>query len=146
MDKLTPEQRHKNMSRIKSKDSKIEKILRKALWKKGYRYRKNYSELIGKPDIVLLKYRIVIFCDSEFFHGKDFEQLKVQLSGSKNSEFWIDKIGNNIKRDEEINKKLSAEGWTVLRFWGKDIIKKTDQCVQTIEEAMFDNYINDEEI
>lgn len=146
MDKLTPEQRHKNMSRIKSKDSKIEKILRKALWKKGYRYRKNYSELIGKPDIVLLKYRIVIFCDSEFFHGKDFEQLKVQLSGSKNSEFWINKIGNNIKRDEEINKKLSAEGWTVLRFWGKDIIKKTEQCVQTIEEAMFDNFINDEEI
>ena len=146
MDKLTPEQRHKNMSRIKNKDSKIELILRKALWKKGYRYRKNYSELVGKQDIVLLKYRIAVFCDSEFFHGKDFEQLKVQLAESKNSEFWIDKIGKNIKRDEEINKKLSAEGWTVLRFWGKDIIKKTDQCVQTIEEAMFDNFINDEEI
>ena len=146
MDKLTPEQRHKNMSRIKNKDSKIELILRKALWKKGYRYRKNYSELVGKPDIVLLKYRIAVFCDSEFFRGKDFEQLKIQLAESNNSEFWIDKIGKNIKRDEEINKKLSAEGWTVLRFWGKDIIKKTDQCVQTIEEAMFDNFINDEEI
>ena len=71
MDRLTKEQRHKNMSHIKSKDTKIEVKLRKALWHKGYRYRKNYSQLPGKPDIVLTKFKIVIFCDSEFFHGKD---------------------------------------------------------------------------
>ena len=75
MDNLTPNQRHKNMSHIKSKDTRIECKLRKALWEKGYRYRKNYADLPGKPNIVLTKYRIVIFCDGEFFHGKDWEVL-----------------------------------------------------------------------
>ena len=146
MDKLTPEQRHKNMSHIKNKDSKIELVLRRALWNKGYRYRKNYARLPGKPDIVLIKYRIAVFCDSEFFHGKNFEQLKIQLSKSKNAEFWINKIQKNIEHDQEINKKLNALGWTVIRFWGKDIIKNTDQCVQTIDDIIFENLINSEEI
>ena len=73
MDRLTKEQRHKNMKNIKSKDTGIEVTLRKALWKKGYRYRKNDKKLPGRPDIVLPKYQIAIFCDSEFFHGKDWE-------------------------------------------------------------------------
>lgn len=91
-DVLTKEQRRKNMQHIKSKDTKIEVILRKALWKKGYRYRKNYDGLPGHPDIVLKKYKIVIFCDGEFFHGKDREVLKPRLEKSNNSEFWINKI------------------------------------------------------
>ena len=78
MDRLTKEQRHRNMSNIKNKDTSIEVILRKALWEKGYRYRKNYSGLPGKPDIVLTKQKIVIFCDCEFFHGKDWDDLKKQ--------------------------------------------------------------------
>lgn len=145
MDRLTPEQRHKNMSHIRNKDSKIEKKLRKALWDKGYRYRKNYKDLPGKPDIVLTKYRIAIFCDSEYFHGKDFEQLKKQLSKSKNPDFWIDKIQRNIDRDEEVNRQLKALGWTVLRFWGKDIMKNTDECVKAVEETAFENKIIGEE-
>lgn len=100
-DRLTPEQRRKNMRNIKSRDTAIEIQLRTALWNKGYRYRKNYNKLPGKPDIVLTKYRIAIFCDSEFFHGKDWDVLKVQLQKSKNSEFWINKISNNMKRDRE---------------------------------------------
>lgn len=144
MDKLTLEQRHKNMSHIKNKDSKIECVLRKALWEKGYRYRKNYSKLPGKPDIVLTRYQIAIFCDSEFFHGKDFDQLKVQLNKSKNSDFWIDKIQKNIDRDEEVNKLLKGQGWMVLRFWGKEILKNTDQCIRTIEEAVFESKTNKE--
>ena len=119
MDRLTKEQRHRNMSNIKSKDTSIELKLRKALWKKGYRYRKNYNKLPGKPDIALTRYRIVIFCDSEFFHGKDWEKLKLQLEKGKNSEFWINKISKNIERDEKIEKELNFMGWTVLRFWGK---------------------------
>ena len=79
MDRLTKEQRHKNMKNIKNRDTGIELTLRKALWKKGYRYRKNDKRLPGKPDIVLTKYKIAIFCDSEFFHGKDWEVLKPQL-------------------------------------------------------------------
>lgn len=139
MDRLTKEQRHKNMSHIKNKYTDIEVTLRRALWQKGYRYRKNFKGLPGKPDIVLTKYKIAIFCDSEFFHGKDWEQLKEQLRKGNNSEFWIEKISKNRKRDEEIEKELKYLGWTVIRFWGKDIKKNTDQCIQVIEETIFDN-------
>lgn len=144
MDRLTKEQRHRNMSNIKNKDTSIELKLRKALWEKGYRYRKNYNKLPGKPDIVLTKYRIAIFCDSEFFHGKDWEKLKLQLEKGKNSEFWINKISKNIERDEKIEKELNFMGWTVLRFWGKDINKNVDECVKVVEEKIFDNMTADE--
>lgn len=138
MDRLTQEQRRKNMQKIKAKDTKIEIILRKALWNKGYRYRKNFSKLPGKPDIVLTQYKIAIFCDGEFFHGKDWEVLKPRLEKGKNSEFWISKISRNRERDNEINKKLLFKGWTVIRFWGDEIMKHTDECVKVVEETMFD--------
>lgn len=138
MDRLTTEQRHKNMQRIKSSGSEIEKCLRGALWDRGYRYRKNCKELPGKPDIVLTQYKIAIFCDSEFFHGKDWEALQEQLRRGSNAEFWIKKIGKNILRDQEVEKRLQFMGWKVIRFWGKDIIKKTDECIRTIEEAIFE--------
>lgn len=137
-DNLTKEQRHKNMKNISSKDTKIEIILRKALWNKGYRYRKNYKGLPGKPDIVLTKYKIAIFCDGEFFHGKDWEVLKPRLEKGDNSEYWISKISRNKARDDKINKKLLFMGWTVIRFWGKDIKNNTEECVRVIEEAVFD--------
>lgn len=138
MDRLTKEQRHKNMKNIKNKDTGIEVTLRKALWEKGYRYRKNDRRLPGKPDIILTKYKIAIFCDSEFFHGKDWEVLKPQLGRGKNAEFWIKKISKNQQRDEEVNKQLQYLGWTVIRFWGKDITKNTDECVRVVEETIFD--------
>lgn len=138
MDRLTKEQRHRNMKSIKSKDTKIEIALRKALWHKGYRYRKNYKELPGKPDIALTKYKIAIFCDSEFFHGKDWEVLKPQLERGKNADFWINKISKNIQRDEEVNKRLGYMGWTVIRFWGKEISKNPDECIWVVEEVIFD--------
>lgn len=137
-DNLTKEQRHLNMSHIKSTDTSIEIKLRKALWKKGYRYRKNYSVLPGKPDIAITKYKIAIFCDSEFFHGKDWEVLKPRLQRGDNAEFWVSKIERNRERDNEVNKKLLFLDWTVIRFWGKDIMKKPEECVKVIEEAVFD--------
>lgn len=137
-DVLTPEQRRKNMQHIRGKDTKIEVILRKALWAKGYRFRKNYKELPGTPDIVLTKYKIAIFCDGEFFHGKDWEVLKPRLEKSNNSEFWIKKISRNIERDDENDKKLLFLGWTVIRFWGDEIKKNTDECIRVIEETIFD--------
>lgn len=142
-DVLTPEQRRKNMQHIRSNDTEIEVLLRKALWKKGYRYRKNYKELPGKPDIALTKYKIAVFCDGEFFHGKDWEDLKLRLENSNNSEFWINKIYRNIIRDEEINKQLMFRGWTVIRFWGNDIKKDVDGCVHVIEETIFELSMND---
>ena len=137
-DVLTPEQRSKNMKSIKGKDTHIELLLRKALWHKGIRYRKNYNKIPGHPDIALTKYKIAIFCDGEFFHGKNWEVLKPRLEKSNNSKFWIDKISRNIERDEKINKQLMFQGWTVIRFWGRDIIHSTDECIQVIEEAIFD--------
>lgn len=130
------------MQNIRSKDTKIEVLLRKALRAKGIGYRKNYDKLPGKPDIVLTKYKIAIFCDGEFFHGKDWEVLKPRLEKSNNSEFWISKISRNRERDDEINKKLLFLGWTVIRFWGDDIKKRTDECVKVIEETIFDIKIN----
>ena len=115
MDNLTKEQRKRNMQNIKSKDTEIEVLLRKALWKKGYRFRKNYSKLPGKPDIAFTKYKIAIFCDGEFFHGKDWEVLKPKLEKSNNSEYWINKIDRNRKRDHEIDQELLFLGWTVIR-------------------------------
>lgn len=96
-DVLTKEQRRKNMQHIKAKDTSIEIALRKALWKKGYRYRKNYKGLPGKPDIALTKYKIAIFCDSEFFHGKDWNKLNERLLKSDNSSFWTNKIKKTWK-------------------------------------------------
>jgi DNA mismatch endonuclease (patch repair protein) len=131
------EQRHKNMSAIKSKDTSIEVRLRKALWHKGYRYRKNYKGLPGTPDIVLTRYKIAIFCDSEFFHGKDWDELRLRLENGSNSSYWVKKISRNIERDSRNDRSLKAVDWTVLRFWGKDIMKHTDECIRTIEETIF---------
>ncbi len=133
------------MQRIKAKDTSIEVKLRKALWNKGYRYRKNYGGLPGKPDIALTKYKMAIFCDSEFFHGKDWEVLKPRLEKSNNSQYWISKISRNRERDDEINKRLLFEGWTVIRFWGKDIQKNVDECVRVVEETIWDIKFQQEE-
>lgn len=144
-DVLTKEQRKRNMQSIRSKDTKIEMILRKALWSGGIRYRKNYSKIPGKPDIAITKYKIAIFCDSEFFHGKDWEQLKPRLQKGDNGEFWVNKIGKNREHDEQVNKELAFMGWTVIRFWGNDIKKNTDECIKVIEEAIFDIKIGETE-
>ena len=132
----------KNMTSIHSRDTSIELCLRKALWKKGYRYRKNYKKLPGTPDIVLTRYKIAIFCDSEFFHGKDWEFLKLRLERGNNPEYWINKIQRNIQRDLEKDHDLQYLGWTVIHFWGKDILSHTDDCIQVIEEAIWETKMN----
>ena len=134
MDNHTPEQRKRNMQAIKSKDTEIEIILRKELWSRGYRYRKNYKKLIGKPDIALTKYKIVVFCDSEFWHGKNYKESTDRIG--TNSEYWKQKIKRNMERDREVNEKLIADGWIVLRFWEKEIRKEFDSCISKIEEAI----------
>ena len=139
MDRLTKEQRHKNMKAVKNKDSKIELALRAALWEKGYRYRKNYSKLEGKPDIVLSKYKIAIFCDSEFWHGYDWKVKKNDIKS--NREFWIKKIEGNIERDKKVIEILKNKGWKVLRFWGRDIQKNLDECIKKIDEETGKNHV-----
>lgn len=130
MDRLTPEQRRKNMQHVKNKDSQIELKLRRALWHAGFRYRKNVRAVFGCPDIVFLKLKIAVFCDSEFWHGYDWENRKHDFKS--NQEFWTAKIERNIARDKEVNEKLKAEGWTVLRFFGREIKNNVDECVKII--------------
>ena len=129
-----------NMKRIRGRDTSIEMKLRKALWQSGIRYRKNFKKLPGKPDIVIAKYRIAIFCDGEFWHGKDWEIKKKKLG--HNRDYWIRKIERNILRDNEVNQKLCALGWTVMRFWGREIENDIDGCVNDIKDAIFE-YILD---
>ena len=137
MDRHTPEQRRKNMRAVKNKGSNIERILRKELWARGYRYRKNYSKVEGKPDIAFVGKKIAIFADSEFWHGKDWNNKKHEIKSNK--EFWYNKIEANIKRDIIVNQILEKAGWRVLRFWGKEILSNPKKCVQLIERVLLND-------
>ena len=134
MDKHTPEQRRKNMQAVKNKDSQIELLLRKELWARGLRYRKNVNRIYGKPDIVFIGKKVAVFCDSEFWHGYNWEERKKDFKSHQ--EFWIPKIERNMERDTEVTARLESEGWTVIRFWGNEIIKNTAQCADIIEKAV----------
>ena len=130
MDDLTPEQRRKNMQAIRSTDTSIEIALRTALWHRGVRYRKNYKQLPGKPDIAITKYRIVVFCDSDYWHGYDWENRHQRIKS--NRDYWIPKIERNMARDKEITAQLQAMGWIVLRFWEWQIKKRLNACVDVV--------------
>ena len=134
MDNHTPEQRKKNMQAIRNKDSAIEILLRKELWSRGIRYRKNVKSVFGHPDIAFIGKKIAVFCDSEFWHGYDWE--KAQNSIKTRREFWIPKIERNMQRDKEVTEKLESDGWIVIRFWGNDIIKNVGACADTIENEL----------
>lgn len=133
MRKRTEEQIKYNMSLIRNKDSKIELILRKELWSRGLRYQKNVPDIIGKPDIVFKGKKVAVFCDSEFWHGYDWENRKNDIKSRR--DFWIPKIERNIQRDMEVNEKLENCGWIVLRFWGKDIKNNVVACADEIEKV-----------
>ena len=134
MDKHTPEQRRKNMQAVKNKDSQIELLLRNELWTRGLRYRKNVNRIYGKPDIVFIGKKVAVFCDSEFWHGYNWEERKKDFKSHQ--EFWIPKIERNMERDAEVTAFLESEGWTVIRFWGNEIKKNTAQCADIIEKAV----------
>lgn len=134
MDKLTPEQRRKNMQAVKAKGSVIEVTLAKALWAKGYRYRKNNKSVFGKPDLTFKRQKIAVFVDGDFWHGKNWKQRK--HDHKSNQEFWHAKIEKNMARDKLVNRTLKKEGWTVLRFWGSDIKKNLETCIAKIEAAL----------
>lgn len=131
MDKLTPEERRRNMQAVKSSGSKIEMKLAKALFALGFRYRKNDKTIFGKPDLTFRKHKLVIFVDSEFWHGKDWNIRK--YDHKSNEKFWHSKIERNIERDKEVNERLSAEGWKVLRFWGKDVNRDLSNCIKKVQ-------------
>ena len=134
MAKKTPEQISYNMSRVKNKDSAIEVALRKELWSRGLRYRKNVKTVFGKPDIVFVGKKVAVFCDSEFWHGYNWEVKQDEIKSHR--DFWIPKIERNMKRDKEVKAALEAEGWKVLRFWGDEIKKDVKACADLIVAAL----------
>ena len=122
MDKLSPEQRHKNMAAIRGKDTKPEMIVRKGLWRMGFRYRLNHKRLPGHPDLVLKKYRTCIFVNGCFWHGHNvditiFENTDCCKIPKTNREFWIEKIRRNKVRDIEEQKRLAEMGWHCITIW-----------------------------
>ena len=131
MDVLTKEQRHRNMSRIRSRDTKPEVLLRKALWHSGLRYRKNDRTLPGTPDIAILRYHIAVFVDGDFWHARGHQEHPGEQVAS-NKEFWQKKLTRNVERDREVNDALTEQGWLVLRFWESDIESDLQQCVAVV--------------
>ena len=138
MDKLTPEQRRRCMQANKSKGTKPEVLLGKALWQLGLRYRKNSTTVFGKPDFSFKKYKVAVFLDGEFWHGKDWDKKKNNIKN--NREFWIAKIERNMNRDKEVNERLHANGWIVCRFWGNDIARNPAWFAEEIRKVIYEKH------
>lgn len=147
----TPEITHKIMSAVKSRDTRPELALRKELWRRKLRYRKNVKKLPGKPDIVFPGIRLAVFCDGDFWHGhnwaiRGYGSLEDELQ--RYSKEWAEKIKRNIQRDERINKELKMLGWHVLRIWESDIKADVKRCGDIVEYAYWNiirNSSTDEE-
>lgn len=129
----TKEQISRNMKSNKGKDTKPELLLRKELWRRGLRYRKNYKELYGKPDIVFLGARIAVFVDGKMWHGYDWEHQKDDFKSRR--DYWIPKIERNIEHDYEVTQELISLDWLVMRFWDFEIKKNLQECADKIERA-----------
>ena len=129
----TPEIR-KRMSKVRLKNGKAETILAKRLWHEGYRYRRNYKKLPGSPDIALTTYRVAVFVDGEFWHGENWEERKAKLK--HNRDYWIEKIEENMARDKRVDDQLQEMGWTTVHFWEKQVLKRTDECLQAVLELL----------
>lgn len=130
VDKLTKEQRHRNMAANKSTGTKPELFFSRILWNAGLRYVKNDKTVPGKPDFTFRGLKIAIFCDGEFWHGRDWNRRK--FDHKTNIDFWIKKIERNIERDKEVNSILTKQGWKVFRFWDTEIEKYPDKCLSEI--------------
>ena len=122
------------MKAVKAKNSKIELFLAKELKKKGLKYKRNYKKIIGKPDFAFPEYKLAVFCDSEFWHGKNWRKTKKEIKSNRS--FWYKKIGSNIKRDRYVNKTLKKLGWEVLRFWGQEIEKSPEKCAEKVSDQL----------
>jgi DNA mismatch endonuclease (patch repair protein) len=120
----------------RKRDTRCELKLRQALWARGMRYRVDVCELRGRPDIVLTKHKIVVFCDGDFWHGRNLVERLKRLEGGHNAAYWVAKIQRNVERDRRNDAELRAAGWVVLRFWERDILKDPGAAVQTVLEAV----------
>lgn len=128
MDIFSRKKRSEIMSKVRNKDSKIEILFRKEIWEEGFRYRKNPTNYFGKPDLVLKKYKTVIFVDSCFWHGckrhREFPKTR--------KKFWENKISGNIKRDKQVNLHYKKTGWKIVRVWEHDVKKNLSKVVRKV--------------
>ena len=132
-DNLTREQRRRCMSRVRNRDTDIERRLRSAVHKRGFRFRKHVRELPGTPDLVFASSRLAVFIDGDFWHGYRFPAWKETVPT-----FWQVKIEKNRARDRSNFRKLRRSGWRVIRFWQHEIESDLDACVGRIERALRD--------
>lgn len=129
----TPE-RSRNMAKIKGRDTKPEILLRKAIWAAGLRgWRKNLKGVPGTPDVAFTRYRLAVFVDGDFWHGRDFESRKVRLAAGNNGAYWVRKIEANLARDARQMAELERLGWTALRFWSSDVVKDAAGCAEAVK-------------
>lgn len=122
----------------KKRDTRCELILRQALWKVGLRYRVAVGSLPGKPDIVFARERLAIFCDGDFWHGRDLERRLEKLEKGHNSSYWTAKVMRNVERDREHTAALTAAGWMVLRFWETEILEAPEAVAQTVNAVLLE--------
>jgi len=135
MDKISTTKRRQLMSRVRNRDTDIEKQLCSILWKNNLRYRKHYK-ILGRPDIAFPGLKIAIFCDGDFWHGRQFVK-----EGKRYNDFWFEKISQNIKRDRFVTRSLEKRGWKVVRFWKDEIKIQTSDCLTTILKIINDRNI-----
>lgn len=128
---FSPEKRSRIMSKVKNKNTDIEMKLRRELWHRGYRYRVTNGKIPGRPDIAFLSRKVAVFCDGDFWHGRKYEKEK-----SAYSSFWRNKIKKNMARDKEVTRELNRLGWTVLRFWKKELLGIPDKCADKVVSAL----------
>lgn len=134
-DPFSKERRSQIMANIRSKNTAPEKLLfakAKELYRSGYRYRKHYKKIAGKPDLVFTKQKLAVFIDSEFWHGKDFHIREERLP----KVYWRDKIRRNIERDIKVSELLKDGGWGVIRIWAKDFAKDPDRYIKEIQDLL----------
>lgn len=126
----------RHLSRIKASDSRGERMLRSALWQMGFRFRKNVRELPGKPDIVFPRQRLVVFCDGDFWHGRNWRKDRDRLSAGPNASYWLRKIQSNMDRDKRRNKELIQLGWKVVRVWDSDVRMNPAEATRKVADAL----------
>jgi DNA mismatch endonuclease (patch repair protein) len=113
-------------------NTRCELVLRRELWRRGLRYRLNHPGLVGRPDIVFTKQRVVVFCDGDFWHGRDLDKRLLKLAKGHNATYWLAKLQRNLERDSRQTGALEASGWMVLRFWETDIIRRANHVADQI--------------
>lgn len=139
MTRRDPAITYRIMSRVRSKNTKPEMMVRRRLWRMGYRYRLHRRDLPGKPDLVFASARLAVFVDGDMWHGNAWKVRELPSLASMfptNTDWWVSKIERNMQRDSEVAAQLEAQGWTVARFWESDILHDPDQVVRTIAKLV----------